>query len=406
MSTPFERGFRAVTGRNPTEADIAIMQENRKRAFKAKYPDEPSTLEKVAAFAAPIAGSYITKSILSDKPTMLTRGVKAIGESLFGSAAAPAATGGSGVSLAGSLGGGAAVPAATTGGSGVTIAGSLGGGAPQNANLGNSLSMGSLGTALGVAGGAYGLYELGKGLKDQGQYQMDSDDLLKSTGGNAMTGAAAGAALGSVIPGVGTAVGALLGGLLGGGASAGMNVFGSGKSQDQLARDEFRSKAIETGALGSDYMVNDVDLGKDGGFKFEDGRRIYEIAPRGDDGEIVFSADQAEAIGKLNPLGSFLAGGDDKYSNQLTSMYVNAAQEGGDEGITDAEIRRMYDRTGLTQADIFEGVNEMYKMGRISEDEARAQQNAINQLYGQEYYSPEDEDMRAQSITNFRNKFF
>lgn len=401
--TPFERGFQAVTGRVPTPDDYNTLQKRRTQQFRAQYPDEPSTLEKVAAYAAPILGAYATRAAMSDGPTWVGQGLGAIKDALFGTAT-EAAGNAAASSAASSLGGGAVAAPASAGG-GVVLPGSVGDGAASS--LGSSLSLGNLGTALGLGAGAYGLYKLGDSLSEQGQYQMDSEDLLKSTGSNALTGAAAGAAIGSAVPGVGTLVGGLIGGLLGGGTSAGINIFGSGKSQDQLVRDELRSIAQGANVLDDNYMSNGVDLGKDGGFKFGDGRRIYEIVPSDtSNGAPIFSEDQANAIGMLAPLGALISRGDDKYQNQFTSMLVNAAQEGGDAGITNSEIRQMYDRTGLGQGDIFEGVNELYRQGRISEDEARAQQNALNQLYGQEYYSPTNEEERQRSVLNMRNRFF
>lgn len=68
----------------------------------------------------------------------------------------------------------------------------------------------SLGTVLGLAGIAYGGYQLG-GLASQfGQNQF------QSSAGGALGGAAAGAAAGTLVfPGVGTAIGAVVGGLAG-----------------------------------------------------------------------------------------------------------------------------------------------------------------------------------------------
>lgn len=249
------------------------------------------------------------------------------------------------------------------------LAGGIGKGlaaqATTGAALGSSIGATIAGAAIPAAG-LYGFYDLATDMKYKG-------DAAKKTA----QGAASGAAVGSVVPGVGTALGALIGAGLGFASSQ----SGSGKDSHQVARDRLRSRAQEMGLLNADYRgLFGTDIGKDGGFRFGDGRRAYELQKGMEDGSLEgLGETQGQLAGDLNPLGYMLSDGDNHFTGQAVGMLGNDILE-SEGGYSADKVKQYYDRAGGFQK-AFDAVTDMYRRGKLSEEKTRAAQNALNQLY-------------------------
>ena len=77
-------------------------------------------------------------------------------------------------------------------------------------------------------------------------------------------------------------------------------------------------------------------------------------------------------------------------AGNTTGLLYNELANRGEEGVTDAEILDLYSRAGATHGSAFEAINTLAELEAISEEEQRAAHNALNQIYGSEYYSTED----------------
>lgn len=362
----FAQAFQGMMGRAPTQADFQELQ-NRQEIIRDGGRAKPSKWDNIAPYA-PAVGSVAGYA-----------GYNA----LLGGGGAAGGGGGIG-SLVSSLGSSAAPTAATAtsaGGTGVSLAGSVGSGAGAGGGMGVGSALSAAAPYAVGAAGAYGLYDT---VANAPKYKQTG---LKGIGSRAAQGAASGAAVGSVIPGVGTAAGAVIGGLLGAASAR----WGSGKDKYQVGRDTMRDFWESRGLIDNKHLFNGYEVGKDGGHRLGDGRKVYEIYA-GQDKGIQGEWDEAtsEAVGALNPLGAISAYGDDHLTGMGTGMLYNMLKETGEEGVISDEIRGMYDSMGLDHGTAFEAINYMHQNGDISEDEARAYQNALNQIYGSEYTSPED----------------
>ena len=357
-----ERSFQAKYGRLPTDTEVNQMVSSTQQGAKPNIPSVPSTGEQIGRTALQAGGVGLAKegvkaawnAATASTPTLATPSV--IGAERI--ASAPTAIG-----------------AERLGSSSSAVQGGLGS---------------TVGNTLGVAGGLYSAYELGKGLEKASKYKQSGSDLAMTTGVSALQGAGVGGGVAAGLgllgaTGVGFVPALALGALFGGGAGLGAGLMGSGKKTDQIMRDKIRDNYQEAGLIGDDYMLNNFDIGKDGGFRTDRGTRVQEVD---------FKEQGArEAVGALNPLGWLTSGIEDQEMKGMsTGMLYNALS--ADDGVTMDEVRGLYDKAGLDQASAFEGVTKLYNEGLLTEQEARAGQAALNELYGQEYYSPEDEEER------------
>lgn len=363
-SDAFREGFLAATGREPNQADYEAYQRQ-----SQGLPPEATSEDQAAAYGqmlGKVGGAYAAKQA---------------GAALAGGSAASSSSVAAPTLLAAQPVGGTAAAAGGAGASGATAAGGAAaakGGAASGAGAAGTGGLAAAGGAALGAAGVYGLYRVG----DQyGKRKRSGSDTAKAV----TKGAAAGAALGSVVPGVGTALGAILGGAYGGV----MARSGSGKSAQQMGvRDPIRARMQELGIMDDKYMVNGVDLGKDGGFRFDDGRKIYEVQEgqeSGLNGE--FDAATGNAVGSLNPLGYLL--GDsfaDSGTGYATGMLFNALKEGGEDGITTNEMRSLYDKVGGFDT-AFNAIGDAVNSGELDLETGQAYQNALNQIYRQDAYA-------------------
>ena len=252
---------------------------------------------------------------------------------------------------------------------------------------GGASSLGStLGSAATIAGGAlgaYGLYDTIEGSRKKAQRGGD----LAMTAGQ---GALSGAAIGSAVPIVGTGLGALIGG----GIGLASGYFGSDKDIYQsIGRDEvIRDKWQDRGLIDDQYMMNGVDLGKDGGFRFDDGRKIYEVIAGQEDGAVWDDPRTAEDVSALNALGVLTSEGNigdiggmtlDNLKGMATGMAYNGLLE-NDGQITGDELRSLYDKMGGHEK-VISDLGALHNAGKLNDD-VFAMQNAVNQVYGRQSY--------------------
>lgn len=356
MQQAFSQAFQSIYGRPPTQQEFdRYVADQRERARREQgLPPSQSTSDQIAALAGPVgglAGMYL--------------GSKLLGPAI-----------GLGGSTAGAGAGAASATAAANSGA---------------AAIGAGPTLAAVAPFIGGAAGLYGMYDLAADTKYKGE-----------AGKKTAQGAASGAALGSAVPGVGTALGAAIGAALGFTSSQ----IGSGKDVRQVGRDSLREQMQELGLLDEEFTLEGVDLGKDGGFRFEDGRKIYEVIPGMESGAQI-EGEVGDAVGALNPLGFIAARGHDDMQGYATGMLYNALSGGNqNDAVTPDEVRGLYQKAGLDQKTAFEGINLLFQSGRLTEDEARAAQNAINQTFGQEYYSPTDKKEYAELLQETRDRLF
>ena len=242
--------------------------------------------------------------------------------------------------------------------------------------------------------GAYGMYNT---IKDSYKRSQRGKELGMTAGSGAASGAAIGSSIdaltGGATLGAGTALGAIVGGLIG----LGSGYFGSDKDKHQIARDYARDRMVNLGIYEHKPATDEVfSMGGDGGYRLPDGRRAFEIVKGMAEGapEREFTQREGEVIGALNPL-SYIVGqgrsrGDVDIAGNTTGLLYNELANRGEEGVTDAEILDLYSRAGATHGSAFEAINTLAELEAISEEEQRAAHNALNQIYGSEYYSTED----------------
>ena len=258
---------------------------------------------------------------------------------------------------------------------------------------------GTASAALPYAVGGAGLYGLYNTIDNSYKYQQRGKDL----GMTAAQGAASGAAIGSVIPGVGTLIGAGVGGLIG----LASGYIGSSKDAHQQTRDAARDRMEQLGIYEHTPATKErFSMGGDGKYRLPDGRRSYEIVKGQAEGrqEREYTPEEAQAVGLLNPLGMIVAGSADTKDSKIKAagnavglLYNQLDQNVGEAGVNMDEIRSLYDKAGADQGSMFKALEMMRQGGAISEEQQAAANNAINQIYGQEYYteqaSPEEQAM-------------
>jgi hypothetical protein len=354
-SQAFAEGFEAITGRKPTQRDFEQYQ----AAQSGRRPGA-TTQDQVGAIARPVA----------------SLGGMYLGGQLMGGAATTGATAGTAAATGATAG-----TAATTGATAGTAA------TGATAATGTGIGAAALPVAGGIAG-AYGLYDLSQNV----------DDMSRGRGAaqGAASGAALGASIGSVVPGVGTVIGGAIGGLAGGTYGA---FAPRGKDVFQERRDSIRGNMQELGLMTPDYMLNGVDIGQDGGFRFDDGRKIYEIQAGQESGvNPGFDEMTGNVVGALNPLG-YLIGGQSEgpTSGYSTGMLYNALKEGGDEGITESEIMGLYDQAGGYQP-IFDAIGGAVNNGQLDLETGQAYQNALNALYKKDAYAEMNNEDRLKQL--------
>lgn len=240
-------------------------------------------------------------------------------------------------------------------GSGVAATG-IGAGAGK-AGLSPGASVSS--QILGAVGAAYGAYQV---LANWGRTDPVS---------GAINGFTAGAYLGGATFGpMGAAVGGVIGGIVG--LASGL-FSRSGKSADQVARDQVRTLMQNSGMITENWelsLANGVlyDIGKDGKFELRnmDGssRRAYEV----DFGNPL----AAETVAMVQPLGMLIAGGNRKLANQISGYFANAALSNA----TDLDSARK-NATAILKSikipaeQLAQGIAAMVKQGAISEADGK-----------------------------------
>jgi hypothetical protein len=140
-------------------------------------------------------------------------------------------------------------------------------------------------------------------------------------------------------------------------------MFGSGKDKDQHARDQIRKTMIDSGIIDSNYMLNGMDIGKDGGFKTDKGLHTYDVD--------LSDPNSAQNIADLNPLAAVLSGGSDKGTSDTVGM-LNYALKGDK-----SKVVEQYNKAGGHDA-VWAAIDKL----DIDENKKNAYKNGLSQLYG------------------------
>lgn len=211
---------------------------------------------------------------------------------------------------------------------------------------------------MGGLGAAYSLYNLFQG--------WGKGDIARG----ALNGFAAGGYLGSFFTPVGTVIGGAIGALVG--AAGGF--FRSGKSEDQIARDQVRELMQKNGMLDSDWQIQLAggtlyDIGKDGGHRLKnlDGaeRRAYQV-----DFENPLAH---EAIGWVQPLAALICGGVPKLTTEFTGYFTNAVLSNATDRVSaHANALAFFQSLKIPAEQVVTGLGALLKEGKISEQVAQA----------------------------------
>lgn len=338
----------------PTAAEQQYLEELERQ--KQKTQQEIAKLEQESATKKPSAGNsllipaalgggYLLTNGFSSMPSLSNAemGLQSLGEALgFG-----APTVAEGVAEG--------VPAAFEG-----VTGSFGAGAAGTYGQINQALSGNL---IGPALGAYQGYKLIDRLSDESRRGSP----LRSVGEGAAAGAAIGSYFGLPGAGIGAGVGALAG--LAGKLSA------SGKSKNQMKRDQIRKHLQKQGALDENWNVTlptgTFDYGKDGGAKLQNadgqGERKYS--------EIDWNNPLSNrAVGLANPLGYMLGGKDSKIALDMVGYNTNAITTGAkDEAEILGNARALYNKFGVSdRASFMSSLDKLKSDGAIDEEKYKA----------------------------------
>lgn len=341
LSNPtFVNTFQQMYGRKPTRDDL-------KRYSDAKrgIEPEPTIMDRVGQFAGPVGilgGMYLAQKI----PEL------SIG-SIFGGGAGDLAVsaGSDAVAQASSSAVGDALWSQATDKL-ASQAGTMGTTKAPASTLGGGFSLASIVPAFGAAAGTA---LLAKGAKDL--FSDDSGDPFSRA-----------------------QLGITTGGLSELYRYGQDKLWGAGKDERQQMRDEQRQAMIDAGILGSDYTMNGVDIGRDGGFTFDDGRKVYEVYAGQEDGSGEISDYHRDLIGNTQAAGFLL--GDRPDASYATGMIANAIQ--GNETDDIQELRALYDQMGGKDA-VFSAIGDAANSGRLDLETAQAYQNSLNNIYSDDY---------------------
>lgn len=395
----YSNAFMQQNGRYPTPEEIQAAKQEQGQA--QQQTSGPSTAQQVGQVAAGVgmaglghqAGRYV-----------VNQGAQALGYGAQGAnagaqLAAPTVLGASDVA------GQAALQAPTVAGAQAVGTGAQGATAGTTTTSGAQLGASMLGTAATVVGGLAGAYGLYDSINNSYQHKQTGSDLAMTTAGGAASGAGLGFAIGTALGG--PVLGLALGAALGGGAGFGSGIAGSGKDAHQITRDAIRDRMVGYGLYEHTPATQGVhSMGGDGGYRLPDGRRNFEIVAGQAEGapERDYTQDEGYAVGALNGLGYVLAGGADTEENKIKAagnavgLLYNHLDNQGPDGVTADEIRGLYEQAGFGHQTAFEAMNLMAQNGAISQEEQAAAHNALNELYGQEYYTPNDEEEAQRAI--------
>jgi hypothetical protein len=229
---------------------------------------------------------------------------------------------------------------------------------------------GTLGTAAGIAGAAYGGYQLYNNLSDNKKDPVGGATAGAAVGAGAMT--AYGAMYGSYAGPWGTVIGAAVGAVVG----LALGFIGGNKDKDQLTRDAIRKNLQKQGVLDKDFKLtlNDgtqFDVGKDGHFVLPNGQKPYNVD----------FADQraSEVVGELNPaIVAMISGGNKKQVSDMVGYFTNAVLSSSD---PQGNLKGIYDKMGGRDV-VYGNIVQQYRNGTISAADADAYRAAIDKVYG------------------------
>lgn len=204
-------------------------------------------------------------------------------------------------------------------------------------------------TAIGV-NSALNAYDKGKDSGAQESFKSSNNDWkdagkVVATGGLSLYGDAAGALLGD---------------------------FQSGKDKDQKRRDVIRGNMQDAGLIGGDYLLNGVDIGKDGHFTKDNGLHPYEVD--------LNDPESSQMIADLNPLGAIYARGNDKGTSDAVGLLSYGLGNDKD------KIREAYSSVGGYKG-AYDTINKMVDQKMLSRETADAYLNGLDSLFGANAYA-------------------
>jgi hypothetical protein len=248
---------------------------------------------------------------------------------------------------------------------------------------------GTLATAAALGGAAYGAYGL---YKQWDSLDSASGKLKYKEGNEAAKGAAYGAMVGSAIPVVGTALGAVIGGVYGASAKK----LKTGKSDDQLRRDVGREKLEKMNFIDNKgkFVLKDgstFEMGQDGGFRYDDGMRAFEV----DHNDTL----QSTVFGNVLPLAEMISGGDEKLKSDMAG-YLTRASISNTKDLNAAlgNAKDMAERLGITPQAVDKYTNEGVANQTITEQEALAYKGGFTRLFS-------DRDIQAPTPQQQENDY-
>lgn len=152
------------------------------------------------------------------------------------------------------------------------------------------------------------------------------------------------------------------------------NMFGSGKGEEQLGRDQWRGDWQDKGLLDSNYGLSlgsgTTNVGS-------------EATPAGSNGYDVdwSNQQQKEAADSAIPLARILSGGDEKKTSDMTGYLSNAIMNSGQD--PNAAAMELYKKFGFSDRNSAYGrVQQLENQGVLDKESANASYAEIDKLFG------------------------
>jgi hypothetical protein len=216
----------------------------------------------------------------------------------------------------------------------------------------------------------------------------------------AINGFTAGAYIGTMFGGpIGAAVGGAIGGIVG----FASGFFGkSGKSEEQIARDNVRDLLQQNGVISKDWKLtladgSGYDIGKDGRFKLDnvDGTKRHAY-------EIDFKNPLAgEAVGMLQPLLALMTGPNTRLTRDFIGYFTNATLSNAKNGEDVRQnILSIYKSLKLSTEQVVQGIATMVEKGMVTKDDGMAYLNGFATLLGDQSKSQPSKKVSANSKQN------
>ncbi len=154
----------------------------------------------------------------------------------------------------------------------------------------------------------------------------------------------------------------------------------TGKGKDQLERDIVRKGLEKKGFLADKgrYVLSDgstFEMGKDGGFKYDDGLAAYEVDHKDPMQGVVF--------GHVLPLAELITGGDDELTAAFAGYFTRAAISNSNGDLNKAldNAKDMAGKLGIDQKKGKELLNGFTQQGKIDNNNLGAYNASIDNIF-------------------------